>query len=125
MLYQQVETLLRAETSLIVESNFEPAFADEKWQALYEKHDFELIQIRCETAPEILLTRYVGRIESGERHEGHVDASHDPNFLEAIQRPMGWVNVASTKFSFDSTNHDRTKKESLFEHLIKELKTDG
>jgi len=103
LLYQQVENLLRVGVSHVVESNFDPAYADEHWQNLKREHDFRLIQVRCETEPETLLERYCRRIEQGGRHAGHVDARGDESFLATIQESMGWVTVESQRVSIDTT----------------------
>ena len=103
LLYKQVENLLKANTSCIVESNFDPIYANEHWRMLVSKYEFRLIQIRCETEPEVLLKRYRQRIEKGDRHLGHVDASKDKDFIELIGEPLGWIMVESTRISFDTT----------------------
>lgn len=104
LLYQWVEGLLRANVSHIVESNFSPRHANAHWQTLSKQYTFSVVQIRCETRADLLLQRYRRRIEDGDRHSGHVDACTDPSFLEAIQRPMGWIAVKSERISFDTTS---------------------
>ncbi len=103
LLYQQVENLLQANVSHIVESNFDPIYANSRWQNLDQKYDFRLIQVRCETEPEILLKRYCQRIKDGNRRLGHVDASNDKVFLESIRQHIEWVAVESNRLSFDTT----------------------
>jgi predicted kinase len=98
LLYQQVEILLRASVTHIVESNFDPTYADGHWQALIQRYPLRLIQVRCEADPEILLDRYRERIEQGARHPGHVDQSDDLAFHELIkQGPMAWIKVESER----------------------------
>lgn len=104
LLYDQVENLLRANVSHVVESNFDPAYANGHWQELRRGYDFRLIQVRCETDPEILLKRYRQRILDGERHFGHWDASDDREFLDSIRQHMGWVAIKSERLSFDTTD---------------------
>ena len=81
LLYQQVENLLQAGVSHVVESNFDPIYANDCWQNRSEQSDFQLIQVRCAVRPETLLHRYRQRIKNGSRHPGHVDASNDTVFL--------------------------------------------
>ncbi len=104
LLYQQVENLLQVGISHVVESNFDPLYANAHWQGLKQAYDFRLIQVRCETEPETLLERYWQRIEQGERHAGHFDASGDKSFLATIQESMGWVTVESERLSIDTTD---------------------
>lgn len=103
LLYQQVGNLLQVGISHVVESNFDPVYADEHWQRIEQAYDFRLIQVRCETEPETLLKRYCRRIERGDRHAGHFDASNDESFLAMIQEPMAWVAVESERLSIDTT----------------------
>lgn len=103
LLYRQVESLLRAGVSHVVESNFDPFYANAHWQRLERDYDFRLIQVRCETEPETLLKRYRQRVETGVRHAGHFDASNDERFLQAIQQSIDWVMVESVRLSVDTT----------------------
>lgn len=80
LLYYQVEILLEAHTNHITESNFVPAYADPQWQALKQRFDFHLIQVRCECDPDVLLQRYRNRILTGERHPGHRDGGDESAF---------------------------------------------
>ena len=105
LVYQQVEGLLRAQVSHIVESNFDPTYANAHWRALKRQYEFELVQIRCDTAADVLLRRYIQRIELGERHVGHVDVSKDVAFLRSIEQPMGWIGVESSRMSLNTTDY--------------------
>ena len=59
LLYYITESLLKAEKSLIIETNFNPKFANQKFLDLKEKYDFVPLQIRCITDGEILLERFM------------------------------------------------------------------
>ncbi|KAA3665278.1 MAG: hypothetical protein DWQ04_01440 [Chloroflexi bacterium] len=104
LLYQQIENLLKANISHIVESNFDPAYANSHWSRLFQKYEFRLIQIRCETEPEALLKRYRQRISDGSRLIGHVDVSEDLEFLESIKHHMGWIDGESIQLSLNTTD---------------------
>ena len=117
LLYLQVENLVKANVSFIVESNFDPVYANDHWQRFKQTYDFQLIQIRCETEPQTLLHRYQQRIENGNRHTGHVDASNDKTFLASIQQHMDWVMVESEKVSFDTTDFNEANDTRLAQYL--------
>jgi len=105
LFYQQVETLLEAGVAHVAESNFDPAYANSRWQALNHTYAFRLVQVRCATEPETLLARYRARIAAGERHPGHVDDSENPEFLAKIrQGPPGWVALPGERVEVDTTN---------------------
>lgn len=102
LLYQQVESLLKGKVSFVIEGNFDPKFANNKWQALADNYQFQLIQLRCETDPAILINRYIARIKSRERHAGHVDDSKNRAFLDSIHQPYGWVGLDSKRISLNT-----------------------
>ena len=103
LLYQQIERLLSAHVDQIVESNFDPKYANAKWARLRQQYSFRLIQIRCEASAEVLIARYQERIANGTRHPGHIDRSADAAFLNLIQQgPMDWVDIESERLAVDT-----------------------
>lgn len=103
LLYQQIELLLRAGVSHIVESNFDPIHANAHWQTLSQQYALRLIQIRCEAQFETSLQRYRDRIQQGRRHPGFADRSNDVIFQQTLrQGPINWVDVASERLSLDT-----------------------
>lgn len=73
LLYYFLEVLLQANTSLVVESNFDPQYSTPAFLTLKAKYDFEPLQILCKADGNTLLQRFKARAESGERHPGHVE----------------------------------------------------
>ncbi len=118
LLYQQVEILLAAHIGHIVEANFDPIFANERWQQLVEQYPLRLIQVRCETDPEVLLMRYRARIKQGTRHPGHIDHSDDLAFYEKVgQAPMDWIMVDSERIPVNTTKLKDEDYPSIAEHI--------
>lgn len=117
LLYQQVENLIKTDISHIIESNFDPVYANSYWQSLTQKYKFHLIQVRCETEPETLLKRYIQRIHQENRHPGHVNASNDKIFLESIKRHMDWVDIESYRLSLDTTNIEKLNYLKITEQI--------
>ncbi len=89
VLYHLLEELLKANQSLVVESNFRKEFASKELGALQRKYRFETVQVLCRADGEVLLERFKQRAESGERHPGHVDHLNYDEF-EAVLRQGGW-----------------------------------
>jgi hypothetical protein len=88
----------------MVESNFDPRYADAQWASLRQRYSFRLLQVRCETDAEVLIARYRERIANGTRHPGHVDRSDEAAFLSLIgQGPMDWIDVESERLVVDTT----------------------
>jgi predicted kinase len=103
LLYQQIERLLSARVDQIVESNFDPKYANAKWAHLRQRYSFRLLQIRCEARADVLIARYRERIAHGTRHPGHIDRSDDAAFLNLIrQGPMDWIDIESERLAVDT-----------------------
>ena len=73
LLFYFMEQLLAAGQSLIVESNFYPAFHLERFLAIQQRAPYRALQIQCVAEGEVLVRRFRQRWERGERHPGHVD----------------------------------------------------
>jgi len=64
---------LAAGQSCVVESNFEPQPHAGRFTSLREQHDFQVVQIQCVAAGDVIWQRFKRRAQSGMRHPGHVD----------------------------------------------------
>lgn len=84
LLYYFAEAQLRVGCSLMLESNFDPAFATPKLLALQAQYPFQLWQIFCTTADAVRFQRFQQRAESGARHPGHVDHLNYAEFHTAV-----------------------------------------
>jgi len=114
LLYQQIERLLFAGVDQIVESNFDPKYANAKWTGLRQRYSFRLLQIRCETNAEVLIARYHARIANETRHPGHIDRSDDTAFLNLIQQgPMDWIDIESERLPVDTNVFDKTSYQTV------------
>lgn len=114
LLYQQIERLLSASVDQIIESNFEPKYANAKWARLRQRYSFRLLQIRCEVSAEVLIARYHERIANRTRHPGHIDRSDDAAFLNLIhQGPMDWVDIESERLAVDTNVLDKENYQSV------------
>jgi predicted kinase len=114
LLYQQIERLLSASVDQIVESNFDPIYANAKWARLRQRYSFRLLQIRCEASAEVLIARYHERIANGTRHPGHINRSDDAAFLDLIsQGPMDWIDIESERLVVDTNVLDKENYQSV------------
>jgi 2-phosphoglycerate kinase len=68
-----IEENLRTGRSIIVESNYAPKLASKQFQQWQEQYGCTITQIVCRTDLDVLAQRYLDRIKSGQRHEGHID----------------------------------------------------
>ena len=80
LLYDMMETLLRAGAPFIVESNWSPDLAHPRLLPLIDTASHRLVHILCTAPPSLLAERLRRRSASGERHPGHgVDEEIDPH----------------------------------------------
>lgn len=81
LLYYVVGSVLAAGQSLVVEGFFgRPELRSAEFLQLQRTHDFEPLQILCKADGDVLLERFLARVESVERHEGH--RSSDREWIE-------------------------------------------
>jgi predicted kinase len=91
--------------SVVVESNFDPVYDDERFLNLGRAHPFLPFQIVCQTDPDELKQRYARRAESNERHPGHVDrvlaSELDP---VALRRTHSLLGIGGSHIKVDTTD---------------------
>jgi predicted kinase len=67
------EQHLKTGSSIILESNYSPKLASEKFRNWQRQFDCAIVQIVCQTDIDVLAHRYADRAKNGERHPGHLD----------------------------------------------------
>lgn len=78
LLYYIVGSVLAAGQSLVVEGFFgRPELRSAEFLQLQRAHDFEPWQILCRADGQALLERFLARVESVERHEGHRNSDRE------------------------------------------------
>lgn len=92
LLYHTIEALLRAESSMIVESNFDPQFDTQRLRDLAGSYPFLPLQIRCMAEGAVLFERFKQRVESGQRHPGHLDHLNISVYEPIVQAGAGARN---------------------------------
>jgi len=92
LLFQFMETQLRAGCSCIVECNFKSAAATPEFVALRARYEYEPVQIVCRCDGPQLCDRFMRRAAAGERHPGHLDqasyAELQPQLLHGTTKPL-------------------------------------
>lgn len=86
LMYSEVRRNLAAKRTLIIEANFRPEYDDKLLQELQEGYGFPIFQIHCQAPLDVLSKRFRERVETGNRHPGHVDENNykifeDPELL--------------------------------------------
>lgn len=75
VLYRQLEQLLEARQSCIIESIFRAELDGSRLRALCAQYGMQPVEIQCEAPGEVLVARVLARAVNGERHPGHVDGT--------------------------------------------------
>ena len=108
LLYHAAEALLRAERSVIIESNFDPQYDTRRLRDLAARHPFLPLQIRCMAEGAVLFERFKQRAASGKRHPGHLDHLNIP-----IYEPIVWegpsprdqfLDIGGERIDIDTTD---------------------
>ena len=115
---------LESGNSLIVESNFSPEFYNEKFHAWAQKYEVNFIQVTCHTEGKVLAERFYKRVESGERHPGHVDNQTREEFQALLSKGgVLALEIPGEKITVDTTDFARVDYEDLTVRL-QQLLTD-
>lgn len=119
LLYQAVEVQLRAQRSLVVESNFRAGSALARFLALQETYGFEPFQIICRADRDVILARYLARAQAGQRHPGHIDhVVHSEMLASMTEEEFGVMPIGGASVVVDTTNFAAVN----FEHVSQTLR---
>jgi predicted kinase len=120
VLYYIAESILRAGKSLIIETNFNPKFANQKLLELQEKYHFTPVQIRCFADGEVLFERFKARAESTDRHPGHIDGENLDEWRPILlQGKIEALHVGGEALDVDTTDFDKMD----YERIVRVIKS--
>lgn len=111
------EQLLQNGMSLILESNYSPALASEKFQKWQEKYSCNIIQIVCQTDIDVLAQRYYDR-QLTNRHPGHIDTGTPESYRHkyALRKENGEdrpLEIDGPVQIINTTNFDAVKIDTI------------
>jgi len=116
LLYAFCETLLQAGVSHVIESNFSPENATEKFRSLKAKYGFEPFQIQCIANGSVLAERFRQRAEGGKRHPVHLDRELYVELRDALTKGRYEpLDIGGALYEVDMTDFARIDYTSLFE----------
>ena len=120
LVYLLIERLLEARCSLLVETPFDPDWANPRFQALQARHPFQPAQVIPSTPADLLRQRYARRVDNGDRHPGHVDrlrmGQFDTEELGQRNRPL---DLEGPVLNIDTSDFAALD----FEGLVRQLRT--
>ena len=116
ILFRVAEAQLEAGVSVVAESNFDARSDTAPLRSLVEERDVRLVQVHCHRDEDVLLERFVERVEEGRRHPGHGDGPED---VDEVRRDLSagrWepLELPGTLIRFDK---DRDDEEALVERV--------
>jgi|HigsolmetaAR201D_1030396.scaffolds.fasta_scaffold03868_8 predicted kinase len=118
LLYHTIEALLRANVSLIAESNFDPQFDTARIRQLAERYPLLPLQIRCMADGPILFERFKQRVASGERHPGHLDhlniSVYEPIATEGAGPRNDFLDIGGERIDVLTNDFAALDDEALF-----------
>jgi predicted kinase len=116
LMFTWVRTMLEANVSLVLESNFHKTHSTDDLHALFAISNPVLVQ--CDAPNEEIIDRYVARSEKGDRHPVHDDANRVEELradLEQGEYDLRTLDVAS--ITIDTSGDDDTDVRALAERI--------
>lgn len=104
LLYLLAERVLATRQSLLLESNFQARWANTRVAHLQAQTHCRIVQILCQAEPEVLIARYQQRVETGERHPGHVDHLNVEAMRAELRHAWQPLDVDGELITIDTTN---------------------
>lgn len=122
ILYHIAEEHLKANKSLIIETNFDPSFANKKIFEFSKKYNFTPLQIRCITNGKILFQRFKERSSDSERHEGHCDNDNLEEWRPVLEKgKIEALKIDGETFDVDTTDFEKINYPELFDRIKENL----
>ncbi|MYD50803.1 MAG: ATP-binding protein [Dehalococcoidia bacterium] len=128
LLRMLVESHLKAGQSVVAESTFQPEFDAPLLECMRERFDFGVLELHCHTDADTALSRYVQRIDSDDRHVGHLAGmSRDVHVEELRERFGSYGPLAAGKelIRIDTTDFSRVDYAAIVERVRAAIDSGG
>ncbi|MEZ4658553.1 MAG: hypothetical protein R2911_13360 [Caldilineaceae bacterium] len=113
------ELLIQSGGSFVVEGNFDAQWHEAHFTRWREKYGCRYLQIRCDADVDVLYARYCARVESGERHPGHVDDSLNREHYMSTFDPHRFapMHIGGDVIKLDTTNFASVDLDALLKAI--------
>ncbi len=114
--------ILGAGYPLILENNFHRDYDPRRFAELQRKYAVKIIQIHCAAEPDEILRRYRERVESGNRHPGHLDHTRYDDIAAGLAQGI-WDttnNIDGKLLAVDTTEFDSIDYDAIFRLITEE-----
>jgi predicted kinase len=109
---------LRAGNSLIVESPFNPEFANAKFRKWQEGYNVRYTQIYCYADADVIRQRFRDRAATDSRHVSSVEGEEGLKDLENhIQRGVEPLDIGGGLIKIDSTDFSKVDETEIIERI--------
>lgn len=116
---------LRAGHSLIVESPFNPEFANAKFRKWQEEYGARFVQVYCYANANVIRQRFKERAASDSRHVSSIEGEQGLRDLDGhIQRGVEPLDIGGTVIKVDSTDFSKVDEAGVIEQLREVLGQD-
>lgn len=116
------EQHLKTGSSILLESNYSPKLASNKFQKWQQLFDCAIVQIVCQTNIDVLAHRYADRAKNTTRHPGHLDnetiETYRINYLKRIENGEDQpLDVDGAVRIVDTTDFNTVNTEDILEWI--------
>jgi len=99
--------ILKSGSSVIVESNFKADVDSDRFANLAETYHVPCMQILCSADGDILFQRWNERIQTGERHEGHVEEISLEQIHQDLSLPYPKLDLPGKLIELDTSDFSK------------------
>lgn len=79
------------------------------------------IQIVCSASPEIIIARVKNRVETGERHPGHVDHTRYDELIDKVKEKYEPLDISGSSMIVDTSNFDKIDYDKIYNFITDHL----
>lgn len=118
IMYYMIEEQLKAKHPFIVESNFAPELANERFQKWQKQYNFECIQILCYADKETLLNRWKKRSVDDKDHPSYTENREGLRDLEeTLKKDSKPLDLLSKVIKVDTTDFSRIDEPGIIDEV--------
>jgi predicted kinase len=112
------EEQIKRGNSLILESTFNPAYDDARFQAWQKEYDVRYVQVYCYADAKVVRQRFAERAKTDDRHVSAVEGDEGLQVLENyIQQGFMPLNVDSKIIKVDTTDFSKINEADIIKQI--------
>ncbi len=117
ILYSLTDSILASKLSCIIETNFDPKFANEKLRKFKKSYDINIVQIFCRTDEEVLYERFKDRALHWVRHPWHQDKENLEEWKKKLTQWYDDFLDVDYTYTVDTTNFLPWQVELIIQYI--------